>query len=401
MNTNPFAKVSALGVAAALAVTLAPSAQARMTDKPSAPPSSSHERGPAAADESRQAASLKTEKVLRKQAGELAEKVGAANGGSYLTEDGRLVVTVTTKKAAQVVNASGHAKAKLVDDTAADLDRLMDKLNAHQARTGAGGSVHGWRVDTVSNAVVVTVSKGAQDAKAQRFVGWAKSLKGVADLVVEESPAALAPGATVNFHGGLGYEPGCSVGFNALDASNRNVFVTAGHCVRSYPTVSRNGYVVGSTRSVNYPTDDFAVINNSYPGYWVPRPWVDQYNGYAMIVKGSWGNPPVGATVCKSGRTTGWSCGVIRSLNQTVNYGHGALYQMVRHNACQEPGDSGGSSISSGGFALGINSGANFYTSGAYANKCLAKVPGAGESISYYQPVVEALTRNNLRILIG
>jgi hypothetical protein len=397
------ATIAALGVAAALAVTLAPSAQARMADKPSAPPSSSHERGSMVADEDRQLSALKAEKAVRKQAAELAKQVAGSTGGSYLTKGGDLVVTVTTKRAAEEVSASGHARPQLVDDTVADLDQLMDRLNKHQARDGAG-SVQGWRVDTVTNSVVVTVSKGAHDAKGQRFVAWAKSLKGVADLVVEESAADLAPGATVNFHGGLEYVPGsgtCSVGFNAVDSSNRNVFVTAGHCVPSYPTASRGGYIVGNTRSVNYPGDDFAVINNNYPTYWVPRPWVDQYNGYAMIVKGSWGNPPVGATVCKSGRTTGWTCGVIRSLNQTVNYGNGAIYQLVRHNACVEPGDSGGSNISSGGFALGLTSGASFYKTGTYANKCLAKVPGAGESVSYYQPVGEALTRNGLRLLIG
>ena len=400
---SAFVKVAAFGVLTALAVTLAPSAQARIADKPTAPPSAGHERGSLAADESRQLSALKAEKAVRQHSAELTKKLAGETGGSYLTEDGDLVVTVTTRKAAKEVRASGHATPRLVDDTAADLDRLMDKLNKHQALEGAG-SVQGWRVDTVSNSVVVTVSKGAHDAKAQRFVAWAKSLKGTADLVVEEAAAGLAPTTTVNFHGGLEYVPGsgtCSVGFNAVDSSNRNVFLTAGHCLKSYPSVSRGGYLVGSTRSASFPTDDFAVATNNYPTYWVPRPWVDQYNGYAMIVKGSWGNPPVGATVCKSGRTTGWTCGVIRSFNQTVNYPQGAVYQLVRHNACVEPGDSGGSNISSGGFALGLTSGANSYSTGTYAGKCLAKVPGAGESISFYQPIGEALTRNGLRLLIG
>lgn len=411
-RASVFAKVSALGVTAAVVLTLAPGAQARTTaHEPTAPPTSSHQRATTpdqapdqALDQDRgQPARLRLEKVVRRHSTELTRQLAGETGGSYLEKDGDLVVTVTTREAAEVVTDSGKATPKLVDDTAADLDGLMDRLNRFQSRHGAG-SVQGWRVDPVSNAVVITVSEGARDAAATRFVAWAKSLEGAADVVVEKAPAALGAGATVNFHGGLQIVPGsgtCSVGFNAVDSSNRNVFLTAGHCVRSYPTVSRNGYVVGSTRSVNYPYDDFAVINNSYPGYWTPRPWVDKYNGTAMVVKGSWGNPPVGATICKSGRTTGWTCGVIRSLNQTVNYGHGAVYQVVRHNACQEPGDSGGSSISAGGYALGINSGANFYRTGTYANKCLAKVPGAGESISYYQPVVEALNRNGLRLLIG
>jgi hypothetical protein len=400
---RPTTAAAVLGVAAVLAVTLTPSAQARLADKPVAPPSTSHQRSSVVADGGRQAAAFKAEKTVRAHSAELSKEVAGETGGSYLTKDGELVVTVTSKKAAKVVRDSGHATPELVDDTTADLDGLMDRLNKHEAKDGAG-SVQGWRVDTVHNAVVVTVSKGAKDAKSHRFVAWAKSLKGVADLVVEESPAALAPTTTANLNGGLEYAYGnyvCSTGFNAVDSSNRNVFLTAGHCLASYPTLSRGGYLLGTTRSANFPGDDFAVANNNYPTYWVPRPWVDQYNGYAMIVKGSWGNPPVGATVCKSGRTTGWTCGVIRSFNQTVNYPQGAVYQLVRHNACVEGGDSGGSNISSGGYALGLTSGASSYSTGAYAGKCLSKVPGAGESVSYYQPIAEALTRNGLRLLVG
>ena len=34
---------------------------------------------------------------------------------------------------------------------------------------------------------------------------------------------------------------GCSVGFDALDTFNRNVVLTAGHCLRTSGTVTRNG----------------------------------------------------------------------------------------------------------------------------------------------------------------
>ena len=47
---------------------------------------------------------------------------------------------------------------------------------------------------------------------------------------------------------------------NAVDAANRNVVVTAGHCLTTRPTASRNGFIIGATRTVNYPVDDFGTF---------------------------------------------------------------------------------------------------------------------------------------------
>ena len=114
-----------------------------------------------------------------------------------------------------------------------------------------------------------------------------------------------------------------------------------------------------------------------------------------MTVHGSW-SAPVGATVCKSGRTTYWTCGVIRALNQSVNYSGGFLVRgLVRHTACVEGGDSGGANVSTGGYALGVTSGASMTAAG----QCRSKV--GQENISYYQPIGEALSRNGLRLLVG
>jgi hypothetical protein len=100
--------------------------------------------------------------------------------------------------------------------------------------------------------------------------------------------------------------------------------------------------------------------------------------------------------VCKSGRTTGYTCGTIRALNQTVTYTGGyVLSGLVRHDACVEGGDSGGSNISAGAYALGVTSGASTTVSGG---KCLSKAGQA--NISYYQPVGEALRANGLRLVL-
>lgn len=220
--------------------------------------------------------------------------------------------------------------------------------------------------------------------------------------------AQVSPTTTDGAYGGLeyghtmtakGYSV-CSFGFNALDSAGRYVNVTAGHCLQTWPSLFRyvgsTPYTIGSTRSVNFPGSDYGVFNNSYPSYWTPVAAVANYAGGSINVAGSWGNPPVGATVCKSGRTTGWTCGTITALNKTVNYAGKIVYGLVQHNACVEGGDSGGANMSSGGFAIGLTSGAAL---NATTGKCLSKQGAA--NVSYYQPIAPALIANNLRLLVA
>ncbi|MDQ3628400.1 MAG: S1 family peptidase [Actinomycetota bacterium] len=329
---------------------------------------------------------------------ELADQADSGTAGSYLDDQGDLVVTVVTRKAAAQVRAA-DAHPQRVDDSAARLDRVMQRLD-DLAEADRAGTVQGWYVDIPSNSVVVTSTTGATDADSRRLLRVARKF---GDTVrFESSPTSISPTPTDSLYGGAQYVPGsgtCSVGFNAVDSSNRNVVLSAGHCLRSGPTASRNGYIIGATRTANFPTDDFGTFWNSYPSYWRPQASVNRYNGTAMAVRGSWGNPPIGATVCKSGRTTGWTCGTLKATNQTVNYGNGdVVYGLVRHSACVEPGDSGGSNVSSGGYALGLTSGASLFNSGGQ-KVCGQRV--GQPNVSWYQPIGEALQRNGLRLLVS
>ena len=279
--------------------------------------------------------------------------------------------------------------------------RITEQLDRQAGKGGAGAS-QGWYVDVPTNTVVVTVSEGAADANTAAMTKLATSF---GDSVrIEYRPADQAPKPA---------RSGWSAGFSSLPAERRELLGRLQHARRCQPprradgrtlrrqggSLSRNGYLIGSSRTANYPTDDFGTFWNSYPGYWQPSPSVFKYNGTYARVAGQWDNPTVGATVCKSGRTTGYTCGRITALNQTVTYTGGkVLYGLVRHNACVEGGDSGGSNISAGDYALGVTSGASTPSSGAYKGKCLSKAGGA--NVSWYQPVGEALSRNGLRLLL-
>lgn len=93
-----------------------------------------------------------------------------------------------------------------------------------------------------------------------------------------------------------------------------------------------------------------------------------------------------GQSICKSGSTTGLTCGTVQATGVTVNYAEGAVYGMVQTNVCTQPGDSGGSWFS-GSTAIGITSGG---TVGACSQSGFQ---------SFFQPVTEALSAYGVSLI--
>jgi streptogrisin C len=340
---------------------------------------------------------LAAERSDDRLADRLTDRIGARrNGGAYIDgRTGSLVVTVTDSAAARQVRLAG-ATAREVRFSTRVLDRAHETLDRYAARHGAG-TVQGWYVDVRTNTVVVTAAKGTQPRASTEFLQKARSL---GDRVEIERAAGrpttaafLYGGQQVNMSNGFI----CSVGFNARTSSGGYVFVTAGHCAEGFPTFSRNGVTIGGTRAYSFPGNDYASVNINSPSTWNPQGAVDMYNGFARVVRGQ-SQAPVGSSLCKSGRTTGWTCGTIQAYNQTVNYGGGDIVSgLVRHSACVEQGDSGGSNMS-GNFAQGVSSGGQLYQSGGRL-VCGQKV--GQPNVSFYQPVGEALSAYGLSLVTG
>jgi streptogrisin C len=371
-------------------------ASAAGIDGPPVPPANSQTVQPKV-----DAPSSSADDQLRRSVNRATRAVGGETGGVFVRKDGTLVVTVTTAAAVRKARAAG-AEVRRVDDSEARLDRIMDVLNRWSKRNDAG-SVQSWRVDVPTNSVVVTLTEKASDKGARGLTALARRF---GDSVRFESKPASAMAAPVDsIYGGLEYrymsgsaEYLCSTGFAGLDSSNRNIVLTAGHCLTSRPVPYRNGYQIGSTKSFQFGPADWGVFYNQYPTWWKPYAAVATYNGSTMAVRGTWGAPPIGATSCKSGRTTGWTCGVIQAKNVTVRYETGqTLYGMVQHNACTEGGDSGGSVMSSGGYALGLTSGSSYYLLNG-KKVCGAKV--GRPNVSYYQPIAPVLSATATRIYV-
>ncbi|WP_157432300.1 cell wall-binding repeat-containing protein [Agromyces italicus] len=173
----------------------------------------------------------------------------------------------------------------------------------------------------------------------------------------------------------------CSVGFNGRATSNgAHQFATAGHCLDGQSTDSTPLYALTQSKPADSLTDVGTHLGSRVPGTvkygsnvdsarvavaagWTPKPTVSTWGGgkgaptagTPVTVRGA--TPGVvGAKLCKSGRTTGWTCGTVQGF-QTVEVG-GRTVNSVVANVCAIPGDSGGAALV-GNYAVGITSGSN------------------------------------------
>ncbi len=203
--------------------------------------------------------------------------------GAWL-DKGALTVAVTDAAAAARVRASG-ATARVVTHSEATLDASKSILDSRAVPKG----VPGWFVDPRSNAVVVLAHPGSE-AAARTF---ARGLAGVVVKTTDEAPRTL-----IDVIGGNAYYLGagtrCSVGFSVNGG-----FVSAGHCGTTGATTSQpSGTFAGSS----FPGNDYSFVRVSAGN--TPRGLVNNYAGGTVTVAGST-DAAIGATVCRSGSTTG------------------------------------------------------------------------------------------------
>ena len=312
--------------------------------------------------------------------------------GSYYDDAGDLVVAVSDLTAAELVREAG-AIPRLVRFTIGQLTAVQRELD--QLATGSSaGKVRSWYVDPVSGTVVVTVPTGAHDQLTERFLSRAEEN---GDRVTVRTVAGKVTTTADDFslRGGVQVEKNtgyvCSLGFNARTTKGTRIFLTAGHCTAGKPSFSRNGYILGNTRTSSFPGNDFGTVG-VIEG-WDQQGYVEGWGAGTIAVRGI-ANATVGSTLCKSGKSTGWTCGRIVARNVTVNYGSNKVVRgLFQHTACVEAGDSGGANMT-GNYAQGITSGAALID-----GRCLEKYGQTNES--YAQPIAEALQATKSRLILS
>jgi streptogrisin C len=322
----------------------------------------------------------KDETAARRKVAALSKSLGSAYAGAWFDGANRkLVVGLIDRTRIEEVKAAG-AEPKLVRHNLAGLTGVKSRLD--RFGENAPSAVVSWYVDPPTNSVVIEAKK---DPGADAFIAKAK---GVGDMVRVEW-TTKSPRTFSDVIGGGGFTIGdarCSVGFSAIGPNGTKHIITAGHCTQNTGVVLVDGTELGRVDAGTFDTDgDFGLIDVTDPDAQTTA-FVDTHDGGPITVTGT--EPaPLGASVCRSGSTSGFACGEITTLDETVNYGNGSIVRgLTRASVCAEAGDSGGSVVS-GTQAQGIISGG--------IGDC------ATGGTTFFQPIVEAATKFGVTVVIG
>ncbi len=302
-----------------------------------------------------------------KLASTLGQDLGADAAGTFYDAKTRsLVVNVVDEAAAKTVEAAG-AKARLVENSLAELKSARGTLKKDATIPGTA-----WVTDPTTNKVVVTADRTISDAE------WAKLTKVVGGLGATtelqrskgEFKPLVAGGDAITGSGGR-----CSLGFNVVKGGEP-YFITAGHCTEAISTWSdSSGDAIGQNEQSSFPDNDYGLVK--YTAGVAHPSEVNLYDGSTQKITGA-AAATVGMKVTRSGSTTQVHSGTVTGLDATVNYGNGDIVNgLIQTDVCAEPGDSGGS-LFSGSNAIGLTSGGS--------GDCTS----GGET--FFQPVTEALS---------
>ncbi|WP_058234522.1 S1 family peptidase [Devriesea agamarum] len=317
--------------------------------------------------------------------------------GAFFNDQNQLVVqaapgssdATAAKDAGLSVRHAAYGEAKL--------DQIANTLSAVPSDRSGVASI---APDIVKDRVVVTVFTDDADPvllkKAAEYGDAVEVVKGQAN----ESRASVRGGDKLLTSEGKSY---CSAGFPATTRDGQAAMVWVGHCLEGQESIyDARGSFVGQFGATGF---------HSYDGR------TDRDYGYMLMADGttmsselnSWGSrgeratnasrgawkAPVGTEMCKSGATTGITCGQVKGYNASVTYSdkHGRPVAQVTglgtSDVCSEPGDSGGA-FTSNGYAVGMTSG------GPSNGPSCGFNAGYTEGFSYFQPVTDALNAYGL-----
>ncbi len=318
--------------------------------------------------------------------------------------DDQIPVTVPTFAADDFIELAAQLPATLREAIERDLGVAPEQYlaNAERARAASDAAtvLRDQGVDVLGASIdgqTVTINVGSDsDAAAVEATG-AQVVVGPLDALNTEREVQPAR----DHKGGYGYayqisEPDetgsydlsrCSVGFSGYDPDGNSRYLTAGHCGVDEATGEQFTYPVHHIEldAPIWATEDWAA---EFPGpdlgEFVPGAFHygnEHDGGLVDITNSEWTGVPqvagwgggsgapddasvtirgpieavAGAQACKSGATSGWTCGEVLVPVQSTPVGEQDVTGFI-FNACMLGGDSGGS-IVVGNYALGVNSG--------------------------------------------
>ncbi|KAF5505549.1 Streptogrisin-C [Colletotrichum sp. SAR11_239] len=315
----------------------------------------------------------------------IKNSAGAKFAGAWISEDGTTVnVAVTDEALTSEITNAGAVPTVVANDLTklesakAALDGIdIAEPAARRDANSADSGIASYYVDVAANKLVLEALEGST-AHAEELAAKV----GLAAGEFEVRTVSTMPSTFATVYGGDAYlinrSARCSIGFSVTTG-----FVSAGHCgsVGATATTSSGASLGTFSGSVFPGSADMSYIRTvsgtTLTGY------IDGYGRGNLPVSGSTA-AAVGASICRSGSTTGVFCGTVGALGATVNYSEGRVTGLTRTSVCAEPGDSGGS-FYSGAQAQGVTSG------------------GSGDCSSggttYFQPVNEILSTYGLTLV--
>ncbi|GKT96078.1 serine protease [Colletotrichum tofieldiae] len=315
---------------------------------------------------------------------QLRSSAGDSFAGAWISEDGTtLNVGVTDQALAAEVTAAGATPAILansfskLEQAKLALDNLdIDQPEARDTSSADSG-IASYYVDVAANKLILEALAGST-AHAEALAAQV----GLTASEFEVRTVETMPTTFATVLGGDAYlinrASRCSIGFSVTTG-----FVSAGHCgsVGSSATTSSGASLGTFSGSVFPGSADMSYIR-TVSGTTL-RGYIDGYGRGNLPVSGSTA-AAVGASICRSGSTTGVYCGTVGALGATVSYSQGRVTGLTRTSVCAEPGDSGGS-FYSGAQAQGVTSGGS--------GNC------ASGGTTYFQPVNEILSTYGLTLV--
>ncbi|WP_082576216.1 S1 family peptidase [Lysobacter sp. Root604] len=353
---------------------------------------------------------LKFERAAATEEAAAKRALGASYAGSWLERgaDGSFRQVVATSGSGKALAGRKGIELRRVRHSLSHLNDTMASLDrgAKSRIPGISKSLDGvraWYVDQATNSVVVELAPGATDA-AVDFVAASSADAGAVRF--ETSQGEQQAMAAITVAGGFEYTypvgqytSYCSVGFMVMQNEHKG-YATAGHCGKAGQQVWIAGNLTGHFVLSDFPKSDKAWVT-VYPEHTI-APWVVDYNHNNFItVKGSV-PAPVGAVVCRSGRTTGTRCGTITAINVTTqaNTSAGVVTWsgVTRTNACGGKGDSGGSFFTPAGQAQGVTSTANLLGPEPFAHNCMHS---QNKVQTHFTPINPILSTYSLTLVTG
>ncbi|WP_217143510.1 alpha-lytic protease prodomain-containing protein [Streptomyces sp. AC627_RSS907] len=284
------------------------------------------------------------------RAGRLRNMLGDRFAGAWVSGATSAELTVATTDAADTsaIEAQG-AKAAVVRKGLGELRAVKEKLDATAVRMRPAETPV-WYVDVKANRVMV---QATGEAAAADFIKTA----GVDGQDVGVRVSADRPRLLKDLVGGDAYyidgRSRCSVGFSVTKGEQQG-FATAGHC--GEPGDETTGFDQsdqGTFQASTFPGKDMAWVGVNAD--WSATPDVRAQDDQRVQMAGSV-EALVGASVCRSGSTTGWHCGTVRQHDTSVRYPEGTVDGLTETTVCAEAGDSGGPFVA-GAQAQGTTSG--------------------------------------------